>query len=173
MKADDAIILLWVVSEYLLYKQETREAKSASSQRVVDRWSGRERHNGRTQASILAPDSMFGSVVRYHSTSQSQLRCRVLGTSGGLTRQHRDHTQQDLLNTLHWTPSLARRLVRIGIISWGMQDGNAHVSRSIDCKVVKHRQESIIRRYRNRSNELLGWKRGGLNFIYMQIITSQ
>lgn len=74
-------------------------------------------------ASTLAPLSSLGSEKGYLIKCQSS---RLLRTNKSiLTSQHRDDTQQDLLYTLHWTPSFSGQFIAHGIISRCVQDRNA------------------------------------------------
>ena len=60
-------------------------------------------------------------------------RLGVDGMQVGRTGQHGYHAQNDLFDTLHWTPALRGLLIHCGIIPWGVQYGYAHVSIRVNC----------------------------------------
>lgn len=76
---------------------------------------------------MLAPDSIFGSATGSGGVFSNMLSVQSR-EERERTGQHTDNTQQDLLDALHWTPALVRRLVRIGIISWCVQDGDTDIA---------------------------------------------
>ena len=55
------------------------------------------------------------------------------GAGGMLTSQHADHREEDLLHALNGAPAFGTALVAHGVISGGVQDGDAHATVGVNC----------------------------------------
>ncbi len=57
-----------------------------------------------------------------------QITCTSERAGRERTSEHTDDAEEDLLDALNGTPALVGRLVRVWIVAWGMEDGDAHVA---------------------------------------------
>lgn len=126
VRADNLVVLLAVVAEHFLLGDEGNKESATE-------WTGARGRRGRTQASMLAPDSQFGSAsieITLHKAGRDvSHRSADVGysLSGRVALR-----EEDFLDRLDRAPPLARRLVRVGVIPGRVQDRDAHLTRSVD-----------------------------------------
>lgn len=71
--------------------------------------------------------------------------------SDGRTCKHRDHTQDDFLDTLDGAPALGRLLVHRGIVARRVQDGDTHSAVRINFRICQEAAERRKEEARRRS----------------------